>query len=109
MATLSVQQITTAGVVPASLVSAAGGGDQFPNNGKTFFDVANGGGGSIMVTIASQVACSQGSTHNTTVSVAASATKRIGPFDVSRYNDGNGMVQVSYSGVSSVTVGAFSE
>src|SRR3954470_7776492 len=104
MAALSVQQITTAGVVPASLVAAAGGGDSFANNGKTVLDVANGGGGSITVTIASQRVYAQGSTHNTTVSVGAGATKRIGPFDTARYNDTSGNVQVTYSGVTTVTV-----
>src|SRR3954471_8190504 len=108
MATLVVQDITTAGQVPSSLVSAAGGGDQFPNDGRTMLEVANGGGGSITVTIASQKPCDQGPTHHPTLAVAASATKRIGPFDPARYNDSNGMVQVSYSGVSSVTVGVSS-
>lgn len=109
MATLAVQSISTAGAVPASLVAAAGGGDQFANNGKTLLDVVNGGVGSITVTVASQTPCNQGSTHNTTVAVPAGETRRIGPFDPSRYNDGNGRVQVAYSGVTSVTVGAFSE
>jgi hypothetical protein len=108
MATLSVQQITTAGVVPASLVAAGGSGDQFPNNGRTFLDVANDSGGSINVTIASQRLCDQGATHNTVVAVADGATKRLGPFDPSRYNDGTGSVHVSYSDATSVTVGAFS-
>jgi hypothetical protein len=108
VATLTVQDITTAGQVPASLVAAAGGGDQFPNDGRTMFEVANGSGGSITVTFASQKPCDQGSTHNTAVAVAAGATKRIGPFDPTRYNDGNGMVQVTYSGVTSLTVGVSS-
>jgi hypothetical protein len=35
MATIAVTQITTAGVAPPTFVAAAGGGDQFANNGKT--------------------------------------------------------------------------
>lgn len=108
MATLSVQSVTAAGVVPAALVAAAGGGDQFSNNGQTVLDVANGGGSPITVTIASQVPCSQGSTHNSTVTVANGATKRIGPFPITRFNDTGGFTQVTYSAVTSVTVGAFS-
>lgn len=108
MATLTVQDVTTAGVVPASLVAATVSGDQFQNDGRTMFEVLNGSGGSITVTFASQRPCDQGSTHNTAVAVAASATKRIGPFDPNRYNDANGYVQVTYSGVTSLTVGVSS-
>jgi hypothetical protein len=42
MATIAVTQITTAGVAPPTFVAAAGGGDQFTNNGKTLFEVKNG-------------------------------------------------------------------
>jgi hypothetical protein len=108
MAVLSVQQISTAGVVPATLVAASAGGDSFANNGRTVFDAANGSGAPITVTFASQKPCDQGSTHNTVVSVTNGTTRRIGPFDPSRYNDGNGFVQVTYSAVTSLTVGAFS-
>lgn len=106
MATLSVSQITTAGIADPSLTTAAGGGDQFSNNGKTYLKVANATGATVTVTIASQQACSQGATHNTTASVASGQTKLLGPFPADRYNDANGYVQVSYSGVTSITVGA---
>lgn len=106
IATLSVQDVTSAGTVP-TYAAAAGGGDQFSNDGKTYLHVKNGGGSSINVTIASQVACSQGSTHNTVVAVANGAEKMIGPFPPERFNDASGFVQVTYSAVTSVTVGAF--
>src|SRR4051794_5552022 len=98
MATLAVQDVTNAGTVP-TYGAAAGGGDQFQNDGKTMFHVKNGSGGSITVTFASQKSCDQGSTHNTAVAVAAGAEKMVGPFDPSRYNDANGYCQVTYSGV----------
>lgn len=103
MATLSVQDINTAGVT-LSFAAAAGGGDQFSNDGKTLLYVKNGGGGSINVTIASQRACDQGATHNTVVAVANGSEKTIGPFPPERYNDASGNAQVTYSGVTSVTV-----
>src|SRR5687768_17600312 len=106
MATLVVQQITNAGVVKAALAAAAAGGDQFANNGKTFLEVANGSGGAITVTIAAQRACDFGSTHNIANSVAAGATEIMGPFDPSRYSDASGFCQITYSGVTSLTVGA---
>lgn len=107
MATLTVQALTTAGAAPASLVSAAGGGDQFPNTGNCVIDVANGGGGSITVTIPAQAACDQGSSHDITVTVPASATRRIRA-PGARYVNSSGNTLLTYSGVSSVTVGVFS-
>jgi uncharacterized protein (DUF697 family) len=108
MATLSVNAITSAGVVEAALVAAAVGGDQVQNNGRTFLKITNGSGGAITVTVASQVTCSQGSTHNATNAVAAGATDLMGPFDTTRFNDANGYIQITYSGVTSLTIGAFS-
>jgi hypothetical protein len=37
MATIPVTTYSTAGVAPPSFTAAAGGGDQFSNNGKTLF------------------------------------------------------------------------
>lgn len=109
MATLAVNTVTIAGIADPTLVTAASGGDQFANNGKTVLKVANATGSTVTVTIASQQACNQGSTHNVTASVASGQTKLIGPFDPSRFNDANGYCQVSYSGVTSITVGPISE
>lgn len=107
MATLTVQSTTTAGVVPAAAVAAAGGGDQFSNDGNTALEVINGGVGSINVTIEAQKLCERGTAHDIVVAVGAGATKHIGPFDPAWFNDVNSMVQITYSGVTDVTVRAF--
>lgn len=95
---------------PTGLVAASAGGDQFNNlvatTERTFLRVVNGGGSPITVTIASQVLCNQGYTHDLAVSVAASGEEWIGPLSRDRFNDGNGNVQITYSGVTSVTVQA---
>lgn len=106
MATLTVSQLSPSGVVEAALVAAAGGGDQFTNNGKTYFKVTNGSGAPITVTIVAQQTCDQGSVHSIANAVAAGATEIMGPFS-SRYTDANGFCQVTYSGVTTLTVGAF--
>jgi hypothetical protein len=103
MATLTVQDVSTAGL-EATYAAAAGGGDQFANDGKTLIHVKNGSVGDITVTIVSQRACDQGSTHNTAVVVTAAEERFIGPFEVSRYNDASGFVQLTYSGVTSLTI-----
>lgn len=106
MATLTVNALSPSGGAEAALVAAAVGGDQFANNGKTYLKVTNGGGAPITVTIAAQQSCDQGSLHNITNSVTNGTTELMGPFS-SRYTDGNGFCQVTYSAVTSVTVGAF--
>lgn len=113
MAILAVTQIVKAGINPATpMAAAAGGGDSFPNTGNEFLKVANGGGGSITVTIAAQRACSDfgvaNAAHDLVVTVTNGQTRDIGPIDPKGYNDANGRAQIAYSGVTSVTVGVFS-
>ena len=103
MATLSVQSPTTSGIA-LSFGSAASGGDQFLNDGKSILLVKNGDSSAKTVTVAGQRTCNQGSTHNAAVSVAAGAQEAIGPFNPAFFNDPNGYVQVTYSAVTSVTV-----
>lgn len=107
MATLAVQSMSTAGVAP-TYAAATSGGDQFSNDGKTFLHV-KASAAPVTVTIASQVTCNQGSTHNKTVVVSSTGEQMIGPFDVNRYNDTSGRVQATYSQVTGVTVGVFQE
>lgn len=107
MATLSIQDVATSGAIP-SYAAANSGGDQFQNDGKTYVHIKAGVGGVTNVTIGSQRACDQGSTHNTTVAIANSTEKMIGPFDTARYSDANGYVQLAYSSVTNVTIGVFS-
>lgn len=113
MAILTVTAITKAGINPATpMAAAAGGGDSFANTGNEFLKVANGGGGSINVTIAAQRACADfgvsSTAHDIVVAVPNGQTRDIGPIDPKVFNDTNGRAQVTYSGVTSVTVAPFS-
>lgn len=106
MAVLTVQDTAVTGLA-TSFPAASGGGDSFPNDGMTYLHVKNGGGAAITVTIDSQAQCSFGFDHNQEVTVDPGAEgKRIGPFKPIRWNDTNGRVNVTYSGVTSVTVAA---
>lgn len=107
MAVLSVQQILPTGVV-VSAVSAAGGGDQYPNNGKTLLKVINGGGSDITVTITPTNTVNGYTIAPIAVTVAAGATKYLGPYDQNYFNNSSGRVAVTYSAVTSVTVAALS-
>lgn len=85
--------------------SAESGGDYFTNNGNSLLYVANGSGSSIDVTITGQNNCSQGFKHDLTVAVGAGASKFIGVLKQTQYNDVNQRVQISYSDVTTLTVG----
>lgn len=104
MALLTVVDLVRAGIDMASAVAAAGGGDSFVNTGKEFLAVKNGSGGAITVTFVTQVTVDGQPVADLAVSVPAGHTMDIGPFPPGYYNDGSGQVQVTYSGVTSLTV-----
>ena len=106
MATLTVTKPAKAGTAFAP-VAASANGDAFANTGKEFLYVDNGGGSPITVTLDCPRACSFGVTnaaHDLAVSINAGDSKLIGTFDTVRFNDDNGLVQVTYSDVTSVLV-----
>lgn len=106
MATLVATTLAVSGTVEPTPAAAAGGGDQVLWGTNVRLKIINGGVGSINVTIAAQVACDQGSTHNIVNAIGAGVTEFMGPF-TERYKDANGYIQITYSGVTSVTIYAF--
>jgi len=102
MAVLVVQDAVLTGAV-WTLAAAAGGGDSFPNDSRTFLVVNNGSGSSINVTVTSPTACSQGGLHDLVVAVAAGVQKAIGPFPEARFG---ATVLVAYSLATTITVAA---
>lgn len=107
MAALTVQQIALTGLDAAVAAAAGAAGDTFINNGRTFIKVTDTGTTAPVVTIASRVTCSRGSTHNVAVTVASGTERFIGPFPMDRFNDADGKVSVTYSAVTDVTVEVF--
>ena len=103
MATLVAVDISRAGVV-ADGVAAAGGGDAFANIGAEILLVKNGSVSSINVTLVTQATVDGNAVADPVVAVGAGVTKAIGPFPRYIFNDANGLVQVTYSGVTTVTV-----
>lgn len=106
MAALTTQTPLIAGQSISYVAAGAGGDTISPSDGKTFLHVKNGGGSSITVTITAHGMCNQGFTHNAIVTVAAAADEAIGPFDTQRFSNGTGGIDVTYSGVTTVTVAA---
>lgn len=103
MAILATVQPTFAGVLLGA-VAAAGGGDKFLNDGSVLFYVKNGGGSAVTVTVEASGMPGGLSLTDPAISVAAGAEKIAGPFNPTLFNDATGYVNVTYSGVTSVTV-----
>lgn len=109
MATLTVQDLKRTGLALAT-VAAAGGGDKFLPSKDTFLYVNNGGAGAITVTVATPNEVpglpDVGQT-DVSVSVPAGAARYIGPFPYEFFsNSADGLADITYSGVATVTVAA---
>lgn len=104
MADLTVQKIVRGGLGP-TYQAADAAGDRFPGSSRRFLHTKNGGAGAITVTLNSQKTCDQGFDHDENVSVPAGGERMVGPFS-DRFYDPTGYVNVTYSGVTSVTVAA---
>src|SRR3989304_862449 len=110
MATLTVQQIarSATGLLP-TYAAAAAGGDQFPNDGqRTFFHMKNTNGAGRTVTFATSKTVEGLAVADLAVALAATTGDVMGgPVPAEVYNDANGLVQVTYSKVTSLTVNPF--
>lgn len=105
MATLAYQQVPIAGVVP-TLAAATGGGDAIAPNDRGALMVKNGGGSPVTVTIVVPGNTKYGqAAPDVPVVVAAGATALIGPLPSDLGDPTTGLVGITYSGVTSVTVG----
>jgi hypothetical protein len=103
VATLAVQTPSTSGITPT--YSAVAASDEFPNDGRTYVHVKNGGGSSDNVTFNSQQPCNQGADHDIVVAVPNGQERIIGPFPADRFNDPTtGRVVMTHSFQTSVTV-----
>jgi hypothetical protein len=108
LATLSAQQIGI-GSTAAVMSPATAGGDKCSAGGRTFLVVNNASGAPITVTLTAYGTGPGGNpVSNRVVSVAAGTTDYIGPLDPAGFtNPADGLVQIAYSAVTSVTVGCF--
>lgn len=105
----AVQAIVKAGVQPTYTGSLSLSNNyQFPNDGKTFIHVKNGGGSDDTVTIVSQNTEDGLAVADRTIVVTAGEERVIGPLLKHVYNDGDGLVNFTHSFITSVTQGVFS-
>lgn len=103
MATLAWTQLTNAGVDPG-FAAAAAGGDKAHPGATSVLRVRNGGASTITVTIDSVTPSNYGTDVNIVGTVAAGAEKDFLLSPEGRFAGPDGLVSVTYSDVTSVTV-----
>lgn len=109
MAALPLQTMTAAGLAP-STTSAGGSGDTVAlasaTDDRSFLQVTNGSASPITVTLADPGVTPAGNSGTATaVSVAASATKLF-PLSPALVNPSTGVINITYSSSTTVTVAA---
>jgi hypothetical protein len=77
----------------------------FDNSGQELIVIKNGGAGPITVTIDIPFVVDGQAVEDRTVTIAAGATKVIGPFNRATYNQTDGTVHLDLSDTASVTIG----
>lgn len=88
-----------------ALESAAGGGDAFLNSAKRFLVIDNADGSPMTLTLVTQNTVDGEAVDDKTIVVAAGTRQLLGPFPPAIYNDNDDKVQLTYSAVTSLTVG----
>lgn len=91
--------------------AAAGGGDTFINNGRELLHIKNASVSPITVTVVTPGTVDGGAIADLAIVVPAGATHMAGPFPPQNYNDTGavgGLVSLTYSGVTTLTVGVIS-
>lgn len=107
MAVLTPQVIGLPSLTPAYVAASVGGDKVQVNGDRTFLHVKNGGGSSINVTLTTQANQYRGDPIADRVVAVAATSDRMIPLTPETQNDINGQVSIAYSGVTTVTVGAF--
>lgn len=105
---MAASELTVAAVVKGGVsyaeAAANADGNYFTNTGAEIVLVKNGGGSPITVTVVTQNTSDGLAVADRTVSVAAGGSIALGCWPRTIYNDANARVQLTYSGVTSVTV-----
>jgi hypothetical protein len=110
MATLAVQQVLVAGIVP-TYAAVGGGGDKVPTGGGVFLHVKNGDGSPTTVTIDDPTTRDPGAATafnpDAAITIAAGAEKMIGPIG-DRFADPSdaNLADITYSNATAITIAA---
>lgn len=112
MSVLTIQPQTEAGD-EASYVAAAAGGDEVTNvDGDTVLHIKNGHSSAQTVTITAQDTNATNPKHgavtkaDASIAISANGEAHIGPFRRTAFNDSGGSIQITFSGVTLLTIAA---
>lgn len=106
MATLTTQNITTAGILP-TYTAAAGGGDAMIADATSFLHIKNGAGSSMTVTLVTPATVDNTlAVGDRAVTVAAGSEQMIAVPDSLYRDPTTGLASITYSAVTTVTVAA---
>lgn len=106
MALIAVQPLTTSGLAP-TLAAASAGGDAAPIGTDYYLVVRNGGGASVTVTVVTPGTIKGLAIADTALVIPAAGEGFI-PMDSIYRNPATGRADITYSAVTSVTVGVLS-
>lgn len=108
MALKQYAQAKIGGTILPFTAATTGPGDTIAANGKGALIVLNGGGSAITVTVAVPGLTKYGAAQPdvASISIAAGAYAVIGPFPADLKDQTDGLVHVTYSAVTSVTIAA---
>lgn len=107
MAVLPTQAVSRTGLGP-TYSAAAGGGDKLTPGDHVCLHVKNGGGSSITVTLVTPGTVEGLAVADVAVVVPNAGERMIGPLPASLFRASDGYADVTYSGVTSVTVAVLS-
>jgi len=105
---LTVQNVTMDASLTPAFDAANADGNFFTNTGRILLYAKNGSGSPIVMTIVSQTDCNQGATHDIEVTIPAGSEEMVGFFSNNRFNDSDGYAQITYSDVTTLTIGVMS-
>lgn len=103
MATLATEAVSKSGL-NATYAAANAGGDSFTPDRSTFLHVKNGDAASKTVTIATPATMAGLAIDDVAVTIPAGEDRFIGPFPPDLFADTDGLADITYSAVTSVTV-----
>lgn len=107
MALLATQQVVVTGLAP-TFAAAAAGGDTFRPQTGGWVVIKNGGGSAITATFVVPGDLETGTAYpDVAISVPATTGERWVPADDVFVDKATGLCSITYSGVTTVTVGAF--
>ncbi len=111
MATLTTQTISETGL-DVTYSAASSGGDKLTPGRRVFLHVQNGGSGSVVVTVddtlSPEPTGSASFNPDLEVTIEPSGDRYIGPIVDTRFQNAEGLADISYDQVNDVTVAAMS-